>query len=167
VSLRSYAQKNPLLEYKLEGSDIFNEMIEDIRIHVAKKIIRVRIEKAPASGQRRGRRTGAGLITALCRALGPLQNNQRKEAAPAKRSRSEGLYPRSAGTIRVPAAAARSTSTATERTHKRGSPRLGFNNKGAEALFFSCLACRRAGVSFAIFSLSTALPCPYTDFPTG
>jgi preprotein translocase subunit SecA len=79
VSLRSYAQKNPLLEYKLEGSDIFNEMIEDIRIHVAKKIIRVRIEKAPASGQRRG----GGQVRANHSSMsgfGALQNNQRKEA---------------------------------------------------------------------------------------
>jgi preprotein translocase subunit SecA len=80
VSLRSYAQKNPLLEYKLEGSDIFNEMIEDIRIHVAKKIIRVRIEKAPAGGQRRV----GGQMRANHKSMGgfgALQNNQRKEAA--------------------------------------------------------------------------------------
>ena len=31
VYLRSYAQKNPLVEYKLEGFDIFEQMIEDIR----------------------------------------------------------------------------------------------------------------------------------------
>jgi preprotein translocase subunit SecA len=54
-------------------------MIEDIRIHVAKKIIRVRIEKAPASGQRRG----GGQVRANHSSMsgfGALQNNQRKEA---------------------------------------------------------------------------------------
>ncbi len=43
VALRSYAQKNPLLEYKLEGFDIFDAMIEQIKSTVAKTIVRVQI----------------------------------------------------------------------------------------------------------------------------
>lgn len=43
VSLRSFAQKNPLLEYKLEGFDIFDTMIEEIKSSVAKTIIMVKI----------------------------------------------------------------------------------------------------------------------------
>ena len=43
VALRSYAQKNPLLEYKLEGFDIFDAMIDKIKSSVAKTIIRVQI----------------------------------------------------------------------------------------------------------------------------
>ena len=43
VSLRSYAQKNPLIEYKLEGSDIFDRMIDQIKSTVAKTVIRVQI----------------------------------------------------------------------------------------------------------------------------
>lgn len=43
VSLRSYAQKNPLTEYKLEGSEIFDRMIDQIKSSVAKTIIRVQI----------------------------------------------------------------------------------------------------------------------------
>ncbi|MCK7485530.1 MAG: hypothetical protein MZU97_08205 [Bacillus subtilis] len=35
VYLRHYAQKNPLLEYKIEGFDIFDEMIDDIRRSIA------------------------------------------------------------------------------------------------------------------------------------
>lgn len=45
VNLRTYGQKNPLLEYKLEGFDIFDKMIEDIRRIIARKVINVRIEK--------------------------------------------------------------------------------------------------------------------------
>ena len=44
VSLRSYAQKNPLIEYKLEGSDIFDRMIDQIKSTVAKTVIRVQIK---------------------------------------------------------------------------------------------------------------------------
>ena len=44
VSLRSYAQKNPLTEYKLEGSEIFDRMIDQIKSTVAKTVIRVQIK---------------------------------------------------------------------------------------------------------------------------
>ncbi|MCL2481768.1 MAG: SEC-C metal-binding domain-containing protein, partial [Spirochaetaceae bacterium] len=44
VYLRSYGQKNPLLEYKLEGFDIFDKLIADIRITVARKVLNVRIK---------------------------------------------------------------------------------------------------------------------------
>jgi preprotein translocase subunit SecA len=44
VYLRSYAQKNPLLEYKIEGFDIFDEMIEDIRRSIATRLFLVRIQ---------------------------------------------------------------------------------------------------------------------------
>ncbi|MGP1520815.1 MAG: preprotein translocase subunit SecA [Treponema sp.] len=43
VYLRSYGQKNPLVEYKLEGSDIFNSMIDEIRFDMASFVIRVKI----------------------------------------------------------------------------------------------------------------------------
>ncbi len=44
VYLRSYGQKNPLLEYKLEGFDIFNDMIEEIRRAIATRLFLVRIQ---------------------------------------------------------------------------------------------------------------------------
>mgnify|MGYP006280051465 CR=1 FL=1 len=44
VYLRSYAQKNPLLEYKLEGFQIFDQLLYDIRIAVARKLFAVRPE---------------------------------------------------------------------------------------------------------------------------
>ncbi|MFQ3619410.1 MAG: preprotein translocase subunit SecA [Spirochaetales bacterium] len=50
VYLRSYGQKNPLLEYKLEGFEIFDQLLYDIRTSIAKKMFQVRIhkEKGPA-----------------------------------------------------------------------------------------------------------------------
>ncbi|MCX7025353.1 MAG: preprotein translocase subunit SecA [Spirochaetes bacterium] len=44
VYLRSYAQKNPLTEYKIEGFKIFESMIEDIRAQLARKVFLVRIK---------------------------------------------------------------------------------------------------------------------------
>ena len=45
VRLRSYAQKNPLVEYKNEGFEIFNQMIEDLRINMARTMFRINIRK--------------------------------------------------------------------------------------------------------------------------
>ena len=60
VYLRAYSQKNPLLEYKLEGFQIFDEMLYDIKTALAKKIFRVRIQQAPAqTGSRRPTRCSA------------------------------------------------------------------------------------------------------------
>ncbi|HUI70579.1 MAG TPA: preprotein translocase subunit SecA [Spirochaetia bacterium] len=50
VYLRAYSQKNPLLEYKLEGFQIFDDMLYDIKTALAKKIFRVRIQQSPAAG---------------------------------------------------------------------------------------------------------------------
>lgn len=44
VYLRSYAQKNPLLEYKIEGSDYFDQLIDAIRRDIATKVLRVKIK---------------------------------------------------------------------------------------------------------------------------
>jgi preprotein translocase subunit SecA len=44
VYLRSYAQKNPLVEYKLEGFRMFETMIEEIRQEIATRLHLIRIQ---------------------------------------------------------------------------------------------------------------------------
>jgi preprotein translocase subunit SecA len=46
VGLRHYAQKNPLVEYKLEGFKIFDRMIDAIPVTLVKKIMHIRIALA-------------------------------------------------------------------------------------------------------------------------
>lgn len=45
VYLRSYGQKNPLLEYKLEGFQIFDKLLYDIRTSIAQKLVKVKIQQ--------------------------------------------------------------------------------------------------------------------------
>ena len=55
VNLRAYAQKNPLLEYKLEGFDIFDTLIASIREYMALLMVRVQIQsdaKVPSRAAR-------------------------------------------------------------------------------------------------------------------
>ncbi|MDR0496030.1 MAG: preprotein translocase subunit SecA [Treponema sp.] len=46
VYLRSYAQKNPLTEYKVEGFQIFESMIDNIRAEIASRLHLIRIQMA-------------------------------------------------------------------------------------------------------------------------
>lgn len=57
VNLRSYAQKNPLIEYKLEGSDIFDEMIQQIKVSMSKILNKVQINVEPSARATRQRAT--------------------------------------------------------------------------------------------------------------
>jgi preprotein translocase subunit SecA len=52
VYLRSYAQKNPLTEYKVEGFRIFENMIEDIRQEIASRLHLIRIQIAEGGPRR-------------------------------------------------------------------------------------------------------------------
>lgn len=53
VYLRTYAQKNPLLEYKLEGFDIFDTMINEIKRSIARMLVRIRIHTDEQPVQRK------------------------------------------------------------------------------------------------------------------
>ena len=53
VYLRAYGQKNPLLEYKLEGFQIFDSMLAEIRQAIARKIFQVRIRVVQPQERRR------------------------------------------------------------------------------------------------------------------
>ncbi|MEA1912136.1 MAG: SEC-C metal-binding domain-containing protein, partial [Spirochaetota bacterium] len=59
VYLRTYAQKNPLLEYKLEGFDIFDKLLYEIKTNIAKIISKVQISEAPAEKHRSSKIKGA------------------------------------------------------------------------------------------------------------
>lgn len=43
ISLRAYGQKNPLIEYKIEGHEMFQNMIEEVQDDIAKIIYRVNL----------------------------------------------------------------------------------------------------------------------------
>ena len=58
VYLRGYAQKNPLLEYKLEGFRLFDELLADIRVRIARRMFGIKAqgmeERKPAVGASQG-----------------------------------------------------------------------------------------------------------------
>jgi len=83
VYLRSYAQKNPLLEYKLEGFDIFDRLIVDIKSNIAQKVIKVRIKSYDRNERRKA---PTGTIQANHSEIGAFAGGA---GAPAKAERPE------------------------------------------------------------------------------
>ena len=90
VYLRGYAQKNPLTEYKLEGFQIFDTMIDTIRQEIASRIHLVRIQ---AAGDRETRNrvqvrsADHGAVSAFSGAYGGSRGEtQSAGAAPATRA---------------------------------------------------------------------------------
>ena len=90
VYLRSYAQKNPLLEYKLEGFDIFDRLIVDIKSNIAQKVIKVRIKSYDKPHQRG---------PPDCRSCEPYRTRglRRGSAFGSKRGKTRGLRCRGPG----------------------------------------------------------------------
>ena len=70
VYLRSYAQKNPLTEYKVEGFQIFESMIDDIRMEIAARLHLVRIQTAENRDQNRPVRSAATVQSATHSSMG-------------------------------------------------------------------------------------------------
>ena len=56
VYLRSYGSKNPLTEYKIDGFNIFYDMLDDIRMDIASRVFRVRVQTEDSARRTAGRR---------------------------------------------------------------------------------------------------------------
>lgn len=51
VSLRSYGSKNPLTEYKIDGFNMFDEMMDSIRTEIVSRVFKVRVQVNPSSSR--------------------------------------------------------------------------------------------------------------------
>ncbi len=60
IGLRAYGQKDPVVQYRLEGFDMFDEMVNDIKVDVTKILMHIRQGKE-AKRQETVRITGAAL----------------------------------------------------------------------------------------------------------
>ena len=52
ISLRGYGQKDPVVEYRIEGFDMFDEMIDSIREESIKMLLRIEIREAGQAPRR-------------------------------------------------------------------------------------------------------------------
>ena len=61
IGLRGYGQKDPVVQYRLEGTDMFDDMIEDIKIDVVKILLHIHKKEGPIERKETTQVTGAGL----------------------------------------------------------------------------------------------------------
>ena len=61
IGLQGYGQKDPVVQYRLEGTEMFDEMIEDIKIDVAKILLNIRKKEGTVQRAQTTEVTGAGL----------------------------------------------------------------------------------------------------------
>ncbi len=80
VYLRTYAQKNPLLEYKVEGFQMFDTLIDEIKDSIAKKLFKIRIQKAPQEPVHRERIPVQTAHLTMGSFANTAQRNERREA---------------------------------------------------------------------------------------
>ncbi len=132
VYLRAYSQKNPLLEYKLEGFQIFDAMLMDIRAVIARKIFAVRLQ--PFSAERRPERRAA-VGAAQHQAMGQFAagNGARAGSAGAGRMPAAGAAAARAGAGRGAPASARSAPVSQDQQPqhaqvRRSQPKVGRND---------------------------------------
>ena len=82
ASLMSYAQKNPLVEYKSTASDAFDEMLSSITEAVCKAAVLVRFRIDGPKKEERGR------IETVHREMGSVMNNPRRGTAVASQAQA-------------------------------------------------------------------------------
>ena len=61
IGLRGYGQQDPVVQYRLEGTEMFDDMIEDIRMDVVKILLNIRKKEGPIERTETTKVTGASL----------------------------------------------------------------------------------------------------------
>ena len=61
IGLRGYGQKDPVVQYRIEGSEMFDDMIEDIRTDVVKILLNIRKKEGQTQRTETAQITDAGL----------------------------------------------------------------------------------------------------------
>jgi preprotein translocase subunit SecA len=122
VHLRHYAQKNPLLEYKLEGFQIFETMIDEIRTGLARRVFLVRVGGA----EERRRSVAAPAAVAVHPELGQFGGIGRAPAA--AQSRAAPAMPVPPRPAAAPQGSLADIARASSATVERHGPKVGRND---------------------------------------
>ncbi len=97
IALRGYGQKDPVVEYRIEGFDMFDQMVDSIRESSVKMLLTIELRAAGAAPKREqvAKPTGEGLC--------PATVHPASRAAPRA---SRCVWSKLAATTLAPAAAA-------------------------------------------------------------
>ena len=114
IGLRGYGQRDPLIEYKKESFELFQEMMERIQDRVVKYLWKLEVQSS-AKGEREQRPSAAFAPRCSAQAAAsPVLRPRQGRSGPGE----DGTSRKSAGTIPVPAGRAKSTRSATARRRR-------------------------------------------------
>ena len=123
VGLRSYGSKNPLTEYKIEGFNVFDEMLSSIRDTVMSRVFKVRVQVNRESEERRKQ-----MIEAQKNQMNKM-NAQHSEAKSAiNQSQAVSTFSGDAARRQAAASATNKRSTGDNITVRRTMPKVGRND---------------------------------------
>jgi len=83
VRLRTYAQKNPLIEYKNEGFELFDAMLEDLHIDIARRVFRVHLQQGESRKipENMAMMTSHKSMSSLINPSAAIRSGERREAS--------------------------------------------------------------------------------------
>ena len=93
IGLRAYGQKDPVVQYRIEGGDMFDEMIAQIKLEVAKIMLHVVKSSGPVRRESRVNITNASLDNSATKAMnieGESQTPKTNQTEKAQPIRNEG-----------------------------------------------------------------------------
>ena len=61
IGLRAYGQQDPVVKYRMEGMDMFDEMIANMKVDVVKILMNIRRQNGEVKRQEAAKITGAAL----------------------------------------------------------------------------------------------------------
>lgn len=120
VGLRSYGSKNPLTEYKIDGFNLFDEMLDSIRNGVMSRVFKVRIQLSPDALE--ARRRTAMQAQRNMNAQHSEAENITQQARPASSMNGALARRQAAGSVTAQHAQGQSI------TVRRSSPKIGRND---------------------------------------
>ena len=88
IGLRAYGQKDPVVQYRFEGGEMFDEMIAQIKLEVAKIMLHLVKSENNTKREERANITNAGLDTSAVN-----QMNVEGESVPSQSSSTEKRQP--------------------------------------------------------------------------
>ena len=97
IALRGYGQKDPVVEYRIEGFDMFDQMVDSIRESSIKMLLTIEVRQAGAAPKRE--QVAKPPVRALCPATAHLVSRVPPRASLSGSSRSAAMTPAPAAAV--------------------------------------------------------------------
>ena len=99
IGLRAYGQKDPVVQYRIEGFDMFDQMVADIQLNVVKILMNARKREGTPTRQESVKITGEGLEETNVSLKGNTPTGEKNHTGKTEARRPASLRPGSCRTV--------------------------------------------------------------------